>query len=490
MRIALDKDSKVPVYRQIVDYFSRAIVSGSLQVDTRLPSIRGLAHDLGVSKITVENAYAHLEAEGLVGSRVGSGTFVLPVYDRTGEKEKSREPSWPVWQQGPLARAKRSLQDSMFREAGLGLGPDDPVYFSGGIGDPDLFPVKEFGRVMQRVIRRDGVEGLSYGEPNGHLPLRRTISQVMASIGIQLKPENILVTTGSQQALNLVVQALLRSGDSVIVEEPTYNGILDLFEALNIRPIGIEIDDQGMCVDNLEQLLQTYHPKLIYTIPNFQNPSGVNMSGHRRRMLIELARRYNVPVLEDDYVGDLRYEGCAQPALKSLDPGGNVIYVSTFSKMLMPDLRVGFLATEGPVYNTLVNLKCLNDLATSNLTQRSLNAYLSVGSYHSHLRKTVRIYKKRRDIMLEALQHHMKSGLKYAVPKGGLFVWIELEKPIPLRKLIRKSLEEGVGFAPGNGFFISKGETEQYLRLNFAYQTEEAIWKGVARLSRVIKSCT
>ena len=436
----------------------------------------------------MENAYAHLEAEGLVGSRVGSGTFVLPVYCKFKEKEEQREPSWPVWQQGPIARSKRSLQDSMFREAGLYSGPGDPVYFSGGIGDPDLFPVREFGRVMQRIIKRDGVEGLSYGEPNGHLPLRRTISQVMASIGISLKPENILVTTGSQQALNLVVQALLRSDDTVIVEEPTYNGILDLFEALNIRPIGIEIDEQGMCVDRLEPLLQTYHPKLIYTIPNFQNPSGVSMSGHRRRVLLELARRYNVPVLEDDYVGDLRYEGCAQPALKSLDPGGNVIYVSTFSKMLMPDLRIGFLAAEGPVYNTLVNLKCLNDLATSNLTQRSLDAYLSVGSFQSHLRKTLRIYKKRRDIMVEALQSHLKSGVKYAVPRGGLFVWIELDTPLPLAELTRRSIEQGVGFAPGNGFFIDKSETVKYLRLNFAYQTEEGIRKGVARLARVIES--
>jgi GntR family transcriptional regulator/MocR family aminotransferase len=467
MRIPLEKQAGHPLYQQIFNYFSTTILNGSLKVDTRLPSIRRLADDLGVSRITVENAYARLEAEGLIASRVGSGTYVLPVYDQSASPEAGPS-SWPVWQQGPIARSKRSLQDSLFKDIDKNAGPTDPVYFSGGIGDPDLFPVKEFGRVMQRIIRRDGVEGLSYGEPNGYLPLRKTISQVMASVGIRMMPENILITTGSQQALSLVVQAVLQSGDKVIIEEPTYNGALDLFEALHITPIPVPIDEQGMCVDQLEALLQTYHPKLIYTIPNFQNPSGACMNSQRRRALLALATRYNVPILEDDYVGDLRYEGCAQPALKSLDTGGNVIYVSTFSKMLMPDLRVGFLATEGPIYETLVNLKCLNDLATSNLTQRALDAYLSVGSYHSHLRKTVRIYRKRRDVMVAALQHYMGNNVHYSVPQGGLFVWLRLEHPLPLKELVHRSLQAGVGFAPGTGFYIDKTDQERFLRLNFA----------------------
>lgn len=488
MRIALEKKPGAPIYRQIIAYFSEAILSGSLGADTRLPSIRSLAQDLGVSKITVENAYAHLEAEGLVGSRVGSGTFVLPVYDQRAGASETAEASWPVWQQGPIARSKRSLQDSIFQEMNKNVGPPDPVYFSGGIGDPDLFPVNEFGRVLQRIIRRDGVDGLSYGEPNGYLPLRRTISQVMTSLGITLTPGNILVTTGSQQALSLITQAVLRSDDTVIVEQPTYNGALDLFEALHIRPIGIPVDDHGMCVEQLEPLLQIYHPKLIYTIPNFQNPSGASMSGRRRRLLLDLARRYNVPILEDDYVGDLRYEGCSQPALKSMDSGGHVLYVSTFSKMLMPDLRVGFLAAEGPIYETLVNLKCLNDLATSNLTQRALDAYLSVGSYHSHLRKTVRIYKTRRDVMVDAIRRYLGTAVDYTVPRGGLFAWLQLNRPLPQQELITRCLEAGVGFAPGNGFFIEKKEDERYLRLNFAYQTEDSIRKGVHRLGTVLQS--
>ncbi|MEE4313511.1 MAG: PLP-dependent aminotransferase family protein [Desulfofustis sp.] len=486
MRIVLDKKPGSPIYQQISEFFSQAILTGKLTADTRLPSMRSLAQDLGVSRITVENAYARLEAEGLVASRVGSGTYVLPVLPITVSPSSGDDSAWPVWQQGPLARSKRSLQDSLFRHLADGHGGTDPVYFSGGIGDPCLFPVREFGRVMQRVIRRDGMEGLSYGEPNGYLPLRRTISQVMTSLGICINPENILVTTGSQQALSLVVQALLRSDDMVIVEQPTYNGALDLFEALHIRPIGVPVDEQGMCVEQLEPLLQTYHPKLIYTIPNFQNPTGACLSSSRRRALLALALRYNVPILEDDYVGDLRYDGCTQPALKSLDPCGTVIYVSTFSKMLMPDLRVGFLAADGPIYETLVNLKCLNDLATSNLTQRALNSFLSVGSYQAHLRKTIRIYKKRREAMVAAVDRYLNGCVAYSVPQGGLFLWLRLIGQVDGGALIRQAVDAGVGFAPGAGFFIDKSAGEQFLRLNYAYQTEVSIDKGIRRLAEAL----
>ena len=490
MRMAIDTDSNVPIYQQIVDYFSQAILSGQFETEMRLPSIRKLSSDLGISKITVENAYAKLEAEGLVGSRVGSGTFVLPVFETQLTEDAQTISPWPVWQQGPIARNQNALPANFFIQAGKNSGPNDPVYFSGGIGDPNLFPVNDFGRVMQRIIRKDGVEGLSYGEPNGYLPLRKTISQILASNGMVISPDNILITTGSQQALSLISQAILKNGDNVIVESPTYNGALELFEALHINPIGIPVDDQGMCVEKLEPLLQTYHPKMIYTIPTFQNPSGVSMNGYRRRMLVELSRRYNVPILEDDYVGDLRYEGVAQPPLKAIDTAGNVIYVSTFSKMLMPDLRVGFLAAMGPIYDRLVNLKCLNDLATSNLSQRSLNAYLSVGSYQSHLRKLTRIYKKRRDVMTTTVKASLANLVDYQIPQGGLFLWLKLKRPLPAKDLMEKALAQGVSFVPGNRFLIEESDYVHNVRLNFTYQPDEAIRRGIERMGKVLGSFT
>lgn len=310
----------------------------------------------------------------------------------------------------------------------------------------------------------------------------------MASNGMAISSDNILITTGSQQAISLVAQALLKNGDNVIVENTTYNGALGLLEALHINPIGIAVDDQGMCVEQLEPLLQTYHPKLIYTIPTFQNPSGVCMNGSRRRMLVELSRRYNVPILEDDYIGDLRYEGVALPPLKSIDTAGNVIYVSTFSKILMPDLRIGFLAAMGPIYDRLVSLKCLNDLATPNLSQRSLNAYLSVGSYQSHLRKLTRIYKKRRDVMVGAITKYLGSQVEFQIPQGGLFLWLSLKRPLPAEELFKRCFEEGVSYVPGNRYLIDKSDYEHNLRLNFTYQSEEFICRGIERFGRVLDS--
>jgi GntR family transcriptional regulator/MocR family aminotransferase len=207
----------------------------------------------------------------------------------------------------------------------------------------------------------------------------------------------------------------------------------------------------------------------------------------RRRQLIALADRYNVPILEDDFVGDLRYEGRAQPALKALDPGGRVIYVSTFSKMLMPGLRVGFLAAEGPVYGSLVNYKRVNDLATSNLIQRALEAYVTVGRYQAHLRRSRRVYRKRRDAMLLAIDRHLPAGVRVVPPQGGLFIWLCLPDHLSSEKLLPLACEEGVAFAPGSSFFLDGSDGECFMRLNFVAQPPEKIEEGIKRLRKAIK---
>ncbi|MBF0545936.1 MAG: PLP-dependent aminotransferase family protein [Candidatus Riflebacteria bacterium] len=244
-----------------------------------------------------------------------------------------------------------------------------PIFFSAGTGDSNLFPCEDFRKTLQTTLRRDGIEALKYGDSCGFFPLRTTIAHVLASQGLQTSPENILITNGSQQALLLVSQLLLKPGDIVLVEMPTYGGAIELFQTFNLRIVGIPTDSGGMMVEKLERLFQQYHPRLIYTIPNFHNPTGTCLSSQRRMELLTLADRYNIPILEDDFVGDLRFEGRAQPALKAIDPGGRVIYVSTFSKMLMPGLRVGFLVTEGPISERLISLKQVNDLASNTLKE-------------------------------------------------------------------------------------------------------------------------
>jgi GntR family transcriptional regulator/MocR family aminotransferase len=339
-------------------------------------------------------------------------------------------------------------------------------------------------------MRRDGIAALDYGEPNGHAALRETIAHILASQGLQTQAENVLITAGSQQALSLVSQLLLKPGDVILVESPTYAGALDLFRALNFKVVGIPVDGQGMQVELLEKLLQQHHPKLIYTIPNFHNPTGTCLSSPRRHQLIILADRYNVPILEDDFVGDLRYEGRTQPALKALDPGGRVIHVSTFSKILMPGLRVGFLVAEGPVYNSLVNFKRVNDLATSTLVQRALEAYVTVGRYQSHLRRSCQIFRKRRDAMLSAIQRHLPDEIHLDPPQGGLFIWLQLPEKLSSEKLLPLAWEEGVSFASGTGFFPDGVGGENWLRLNFVAQAPDQIEDGIKRLGKALKRLT
>jgi GntR family transcriptional regulator/MocR family aminotransferase len=486
MRIPLDRQSTIPVYRQIETFLRQGILSGNLSPGTRLPATRQLARDLGVNRLTVENAYAELEADGLVEGRVGSGTYVLPPCPLPSPSRDAPNIPWPLWQRD--VQAKGGLSDAMAPDEMLKASRHPkPIDLAGGTGGSRLFPVDEFRKVIQTVMRRDGIAALEYGDHRGYGPLRSTIAQVLASQGLQSSPENILITAGSQQGLALVSQLLLKPGDVVLVENPTYGGALDLFRALGFKVVGIPTDEHGMQVEELEKLLQQHHPKLIYTIPNFQNPTGTCLSSQRRRLLIALADRYNVPILEDDFVGDLRYEGRAQPALKALDPGGRVIYASTFSKMLMPGLRVGFLVAEGPVYASLVSYKRVNDLATSNLIQRALEAYVTVGRYQAHLRRCCRVYRKRRDAMLAAIGHHLPAEAHVNPPQGGLFIWLRLPDGLSSTELLPLACEEGVAFAPGSRFFPDGSRGERALRLNFAAQPPEEIEEGIKRLGKAIE---
>jgi GntR family transcriptional regulator/MocR family aminotransferase len=486
MRIPLDRQSTVRLYQQIENHLRQGILSGSLAANTRLPASRQLARDLGVNRITVENAYAELETDGLIFTKLGSGTYVLPPDPLlTFTKDGSAAP-WPLWQESIefQANASKGRPPEEFKKA---VRHPNPISFASGIGDAHLFPAEDFRKVLQAVMRRDGIAALDYGEPNGHGPLRETIAHILASQGLQTRAENVLITAGSQQALSLVSQLLLKAGDVIMVESPTYSGALELFRALNFKVVGVPVDSHGMQVEVLEKLLQQHHPKLIYTIPNFHNPTGTCLSSARRAQLIILADRYNIPILEDDFVGDLRYEGRTQPALKALDPGGRVIYVSTFSKILMPGLRVGFLVAEGPIYDYLVDFKRVNDLATSTLIQRALEAFVTVGRYQGYLRRSCQIFRKRRDAMISAIQHYLSDGIHVDPPQGGLFMWLRLPEGLSSEKLLPWAWEEGINFAPGNRFFPDGLGGESRLRLNFVAQAPDQIDEGIRRLGKAIK---
>ena len=484
MRIPIDRQHATPLYQQIEMFLRQSIVAGTLAPTTRLPAARQVARDLGVSRITVENAYAVLEADGLVERRAGSGTYVQQP-ETLPARGGSDTQDWPLWQHDALSTAGLARMHAPAERAPLARHPH-PIAFT-GFGDPRRFPVDEFYRAIKDVMRRDGIAALEFDDRHGYGPLRATIAHVLASQGVQARADSILITSGSQQALMLVAQILLKPGDVVLVESPTYDLALDLFRAQHLKLVGCPIDAAGMQVELLEPLLQQHHPKLIYTIPNFQNPTGACMSLPRRHQLIALADRYNIPILEDDFVGDLRYEGRVQPALKALDPGGRVIYVGTFSKMIMPGLRVGFLVAEGPIYDLLAQLKRVNDLMTSTLMQRALEVYVTVGRYQAHVRRSCQVYRRRRDTIVQAISRELPAGVQVLSPQGGLFVWLRLPEGVSAVQLLPLAAEEGVEYAPGPRFFPQPADGARYMRLNFATQTPEGIDEGIRRLGRAMQ---
>ena len=487
MRIPLDRQSHIPLYQQIKTHLQQGILSGSLAPETRLPASRQLARDLGVNRITVETAYSELEADGLIFSRVGSGTYVLPPTPLPLQPIDDLEATWPLWQENVRTVVDEGSRNVARDELLKTSQHPHPIRFAGGTSASHMFPADDFRKVFQTIMRRDGIAALEYGESNGYAPLRSTIAHVLATQGLQAHAENILITAGSQQAISLVSQLLLKPGDTILVESPTYGGALELFRALNYKVVGIPVDKRGMQVENLERLLQQHHPKLIYTIPNFHNPTGTCLSSSRRRELIILADRYNVPILEDDFVGDLRYDGRTQPSLKALDPGGRVIYASTFSKMLMPGLRVGFLLIEGPVYESLVDFKHVNDLATSTLIQRALEAYVTVGRYQAHLRRSCQLFRKRRDAMVAAINRDLPAEVHFDVPHGGLFLWVRLPDNVSADNLLPLACKEGVDFVPGSRFFQDGVQGKNWMRLNFVVHAPDEIEEGIKRLGSAIE---
>ncbi len=488
MRIPLDRDNALPLYQQIHAYLADQIRAGRLAPDTRLPASRDLAASVGVSRLTVTNAYAELEAQGLAYSISRDGIYVAPVapVDTPAEDDLPSIPNLPTWQAQARASAWVSASLQLDRQIASVSHPD-LISFAQGGGDSRLFPLPDFQRALQSVLRRSGREALGYGESAGFAPLRETIAQILAGQGIPATAGQVLITAGSQQALDLVARMLLRPGDTVLAESPTHMGFIDLCRSLDVGLVAVPVDDQGMQVERVEELLNIFRPRLIYTVPNFQNPTGTCLNSIRRRQLVALAEQYQVPILEDDFVGDLRYKGAGQPALKAFDRAGMVIYVGTFSKMLMPSLRVGYLVAEGPVYEQLLTVKHTSDVATSNLMQRALEEYISVGRYQACLRQARRIFGRRRDAMLAALARYMPEGTRWTTPQGGVFVWLQLPDGISADALFPAAAQAGVIYAPGD-YFFPRDPDPSCLRLNFARQPVEVIEEGIRRLGSVLRS--
>ena len=361
------------------------------------------------------------------------------------------------------------------------------ISFAGGLPAPELFPVKEMKAAVDKVFDEHGQEAMQYGAAKGVTALRQAIQQhVKEKENVDSELDNVLVTTGSEQALDLVGKAFVNPGDTVLVEQPTYLCALDVFRSYGANFASVEMDEDGMKMDTLEEALKANpNTKLIYTVPNFQNPTGRTMNEERRKQLAELAEKYDVYVLEDNPYGEIRFAGQHVPAVKSFDKSGHVLYMSTFSKTLAPGFRLGWLVADKNVVNKLTVLKQSADLHTDNLAQFAVAQFFADNDVDAHVKEISALYGKRKDLMLEGIKKYFPEGVKYTDPEGGMFLWVEVPGVDDTVELFKECLEHDVAFVPGDPFFAGEVQPGAF-RLNYSNMKEDQIEVGLKRLGAAL----
>ncbi|MCB9435141.1 MAG: PLP-dependent aminotransferase family protein [Ardenticatenaceae bacterium] len=467
----LNRHGKPSLYHQIAEQIKTQIGNGRLPANTRLPTVRQLADQLGVTRLTVQNAYAELQADGWVEAVVGRGTFV----------SRSVQPHAILDKIGRRLTADGVLDDILQLDHVVGVR-------SMALAHPDdaFFPIDEFWAGLNRV-RGDAESVMSYTSIQGDPQLRVVLADMVREEGITAVPEQIMIISGAMQGIALIAQAHTRPGDTVLIDAPTFLGTLNILHAQNLTLINVPLDGEGPCLDTLERLIQRHRPRFYYAIPNYHNPTGICMSLARREGLLQLAQRYQLPIIEDDIYGKLYYDAPPPPLLKALDPGDHVIYLSSFSKILMPGLRTGYLITHNDALRSrLLELRRATDLGGPGLVQRATAVFLQSGGLKRHLRKIRPIYKQRRDVLLEAMQTHLPHGVSWTRPSGGFSAWLTLPRVFAPGELYRTALQRGFAFTPGDAYLPHSDENDHF-RLCFGNQSPTAIRAGVKVLGQIIR---
>jgi 2-aminoadipate transaminase len=379
----------------------------------------------------------------------------------------------------------RLMKSSTIREILKLTQQPDVISFAGGLPAPEIFPMKEIEEATIRVLRTRGQEALQYGITEGIPELRGALAEKMHQYGIPAEPVNIFPTNGSQQALDLLGRIFINKGDVIVTGSPTYLGALQAFRAYEPRIVGIPIDDDGMQVDRLEDLVKKEKVKFIYILPNFHNPMGVTLTLERRIKLIQIAAEYGVPLFEDDPYRELRFEGVDVQGISELHKE-NVIYMSTFSKILAPGFRLGWVVAPQVVVARLVQAKQATDLHTSTFIQFVVAEVMKSGALAEHSKLIRKVYGERRHIMTDAMAEHFPEGVKWTEPQGGLFLWVTAPEAIDTTDLLKDAIKQRVAFVPGTSFFPGGGGTNT-MRLNFSNAQPDRLREGIRRLGATLK---
>lgn len=488
----LQPESHVPLYIQLRDQIRALVHGGDLHPGDRIPASRELATQLGVHRTTVANAYAELESEGLISGHVGRGTFIRS----DGMARKISAAPHPMSFEGGL-RWESLFADERGEEMLSRLTQNAPrgaITFVMARPAAEFFPIEELRKCSNAVWRREGPEILQFGPSDGYPPLKQALVTMLRAERYEVGDENLLITDGCQQALDLVCKAFLRPGDSVLVENPAYPGALAIFMGARARILGVPVKSDsgpgvtpGVDVSAIEAVLMQNRVKMMLLTPDFHNPTGTSLPVAERRRLLQIAARFQVPVIEDHIYARLGARGERPASLKQLDHSNVVIQIDSFSKIAFPGMRVGWIVAPSNVIDRLRLVKQSTDLHTGHLSQAILAEYVRRGLLGRHVERMRKAYSKRLAALEHALTTHMPSGSKWTHPEGGMCVWVELPPGFDSNDLLIHTRERGVLFSPGR-YFYSQNPQPNTLRLGFAGVAERDIARGIATLADVLRA--
>src|ERR1700757_1360373 len=488
----LQPESHIPLYIQLRDQLRSLVHAGDLRPGDRIPASRELAQMLGVHRTTVANAYAELESEGLIQGHVGRGTFIKS----NGNGLKITPPPPPVLNGGSGIRWELLFADERGEEVLSRLtasAPENSLSFVMARPAQEFFPIEDLQICVSSVLRREATDVLNLGPSDGYAPLKEALLEMLKGDSIPARDENLLITDGCQQSLDLISKAFVRPGDSVILENPTYPGAVAIFSGSRARCLGVPVQTHaepggslGIDLEALEATLAANRVKLVVLTPDFQNPTGTSIPLASRRKLLELAARHQVPVVEDHIYARLHAREERVPSLKQMDRSNLVIHIDSFSKVAFPGLRVGWIVAPAAAIERLRVVKQTTDLHTDQLAQATLAEFLRRGMFSRHVAKMRKVYASRLNALDEALRKHMPEETRWTRPEGGMCLWLELPAGFDASELLIHAKERVLLFAPGRYFYV-QSHLPNTLRLGFANLNEKELARGVATLAELLK---
>lgn len=471
--IHLDRSYKSPLYMQIYEGLADLIEKGIIPPGEKLPPIRRMASFFNVNTVTVVNAYKQLEAQGYVESRVGSGTYARFSSGKTGHEE-FKGPEEIIGFPEESAESMYTNNDSLIK-----------FDFAGASISPKYFPVKDFKEVINEILDRDGGYALEYQESSGYQPLRESIKGFMElQHDLSVPLEEIQIVSGAQQGIDILAKAFLNYGDMVYVEAPTYPGAINAFKSRDARIVEINMEQDGVDLDDLKKDIKQNPPKLFYTMPVFQNPTGYSYSPEKKKELLALSKEYDFYIIEDDHISDLYYD--EKPTLlKALDDADKVFYIKSFSKLFLPGLRMAFLWVPRCHFDKTALAKYSSDISSSGFSQRAMDLFLRKSLWSEHVNRLRKIFYEKWQKTRQALEKYMPASVKYYCPQGGHFFWIQLPEGLYSMNLYHETLKKGVSIMPGDLFFMSQ-KPSQGFRLSIAQISASDIEEGIALLAESI----